>query len=182
MKTLNSQQSMCLVLATKSFIHSKSLSFLSPLLVFLFHILIIKLRLSCFALATKVIGIQLAQCIEEQFQLLLIKMQIRKINQKYSNSSCFQKSSLKRIYYSCLFKNTRQIFQTFSRDFEALRERKTQPSVSKGRPFVCVVMRPMLFQHRKKLKNYGKCMGFPINFPICGKVQQNPWHVESLGN
>ena len=29
---------------------------------------------------------------------------------------------------------------------------------------------------------YGKCMGFPINFPHYGKMQQNPWYGESLGN
>ena len=29
---------------------------------------------------------------------------------------------------------------------------------------------------------YGKCMGFPINFPQYGKMQQNPWYGESLGN
>ena len=29
---------------------------------------------------------------------------------------------------------------------------------------------------------YGKCMGFPINFPQYEKMQQNPWYGESLGN
>ena len=29
---------------------------------------------------------------------------------------------------------------------------------------------------------YGKCMGFPINFAQYGKMQQNPWCRESLGN
>ena len=29
---------------------------------------------------------------------------------------------------------------------------------------------------------YGKCMGFPINFPQYGKMQQNPQYGESLGN
>ena len=29
---------------------------------------------------------------------------------------------------------------------------------------------------------YGKCMGFPINFPQYGKMQQNPWYGDSLGN
>ena len=28
---------------------------------------------------------------------------------------------------------------------------------------------------------YGKCMGFPINFPQYGKMQQNPWYGKSLG-
>ena len=29
---------------------------------------------------------------------------------------------------------------------------------------------------------YGKYMGFPINFPQYGKMQQNPWYGESLEN
>ena len=29
---------------------------------------------------------------------------------------------------------------------------------------------------------YEKCMGFPINFPQYGKMQQNSLHGESLGN
>ena len=29
---------------------------------------------------------------------------------------------------------------------------------------------------------YEKCMGFPINFPQYGKMQQNPWYGKSLGN
>ena len=29
---------------------------------------------------------------------------------------------------------------------------------------------------------YGKCMGFPINFSQYGKMKQNPWYGESLGN
>ena len=29
---------------------------------------------------------------------------------------------------------------------------------------------------------YGKCMGFPINFPQHGKMHQNPWYGENLGN
>ena len=29
---------------------------------------------------------------------------------------------------------------------------------------------------------YGKCMGFPINFTQYGKMEQNPWYGESLGN
>ena len=32
------------------------------------------------------------------------------------------------------------------------------------------------------MSSYGKCMGFPINFPQYGKMQQNPWYGESLGN
>ena len=30
--------------------------------------------------------------------------------------------------------------------------------------------------------SYGKCMGFPINFPWYGKMQQNPSYGENLGN
>ena len=29
---------------------------------------------------------------------------------------------------------------------------------------------------------YGKCMGFSINFPLCAKMQQNPWYGEILWN
>ena len=29
---------------------------------------------------------------------------------------------------------------------------------------------------------YGKCMGFPINSPQYGKMQQNPWYGDTLGN
>ena len=32
------------------------------------------------------------------------------------------------------------------------------------------------------MSSYGKCMGFPVNFPQYGKMQQNPWCRESLGN
>ena len=32
------------------------------------------------------------------------------------------------------------------------------------------------------MSSYGKCMGFPINFPKYGKMQQNPWYGESPGN
>ena len=32
------------------------------------------------------------------------------------------------------------------------------------------------------MSSYGKCMDFPINFPQHGKMQQNPWYGESLGN
>ena len=32
------------------------------------------------------------------------------------------------------------------------------------------------------MSSYGKCMGFLINFPQYGKMQQNPWYGESLGN
>ena len=32
------------------------------------------------------------------------------------------------------------------------------------------------------MSSYGKCIGFPINFPQYGKMQQNPWYGESPGN
>ena len=32
------------------------------------------------------------------------------------------------------------------------------------------------------ISSYGKCMGFPINFPQYRKMQQNPSYVEELGN
>ena len=32
------------------------------------------------------------------------------------------------------------------------------------------------------MSSYGKCMDFPINFSQHGKMQQNPWYGESLGN
>ena len=32
------------------------------------------------------------------------------------------------------------------------------------------------------MSSYGKCMGFPINFPQYGKMQQKPLYGESLGN
>ena len=31
------------------------------------------------------------------------------------------------------------------------------------------------------MSSYGKCMGFPVNFPQYGKMQQNPWNGESVG-
>ena len=44
----------------------------------------------------------------------------------------------------------------------------------------------VLFSHpipiQRYTSSYGKCMGFPINFPQYGKMQQNPWYGESLGN
>ena len=44
----------------------------------------------------------------------------------------------------------------------------------------------MLFSHPipilRYTSAYGKCIGFSINFPQYGKMQQNPWHGESLGN
>ena len=39
--------------------------------------------------------------------------------------------------------------------------------------------------HRKKLTDviiWGEMHGFSINFPQYGKMQQNPWYGESLGN
>ena len=32
------------------------------------------------------------------------------------------------------------------------------------------------------MSSYGKYMGFPVNFPQYGKMQQNPWYGKSLGN
>ena len=32
------------------------------------------------------------------------------------------------------------------------------------------------------MSTYEKCMGFPINFPQYGKIQQDQWYGESLGN
>ena len=44
----------------------------------------------------------------------------------------------------------------------------------------------VLFSHpipiQRYTSSYGKCMGFPINFPQYGKMQQNPWYGGSLGN
>ena len=44
----------------------------------------------------------------------------------------------------------------------------------------------MLFSHPITIlwytSAYGECMGFPVNFPKYGKMQQNPWYGESLGN
>ena len=44
----------------------------------------------------------------------------------------------------------------------------------------------VLFSHQIPILwhtlSYGKCMGFPINFPQYRKMQQNSWYVENLGN
>ena len=77
----------------------------------------------------------------------------------------------------------------FPHKFSPVRKNATKPMVwgkvweidTHTSPIVWV-----LFSHPIPIlwytSSYGKCMGFPINFPQYGKMQQNPWYGKSLGN
>ena len=73
--------------------------------------------------------------------------------------------------------------------FSAAQENASKPMVwGKSRKLILILFPIVwvLFSHPIPIlwytSAYGKCMGFPINFPHYGKMQQNPWCRESLGN
>ena len=77
----------------------------------------------------------------------------------------------------------------FPHKFPTVWENATKPTVWRKSGKLIIILKPIvwvLFYHLIPIlwytSAYGKCIGFPINFPQCGKMQQNPWYGESLGN